>query len=295
VLPAADTIVRILTTCSLGGLLLAVGLRLRWSDIAAALASCRIARIGIANFLVVPALGLVLSDVMQLSADWSVGMLLLAAAPFAPVVPVFARLARADLALSAGLTSMFPVLSAVFTPVVLQFGLPWLRGSESFQFRPWVVLGVLLATITLPLAVGVAANHLWPSLRRRFLQPLEVTAEAMGALSLLFVTVIQFRTIVDTPWPALVATVIFFEVSFLLGYALGGAEPGRRLVIAIGTSNRNIALALLVALDSFAGTTIQGVVVTIGLLLILSGLLHVAWYRFFGFGSTLVGASRTEG
>ncbi|MBL8528692.1 MAG: hypothetical protein JNL68_13480, partial [Burkholderiales bacterium] len=56
-------------------------------------------------------------------------------------------------------------------------------------------------------------------------------------------------------------------------------------VVALGTGNRNIALALLVALDSFAGTGIPGVVVTIGLLLILSGLLHVGYYRFFGPGT----------
>jgi len=290
-MPEAETIVRILTTGSLGGLLLAVGLRLRWREISAALGSCRIAWVALANFLVVPVLALAIARVMQLSPDRSVGMLLLAAAPFAPVVPVFARMARADLALAAGLTSFFPALCAVFTPVVCQVGLPLLSGAASVEFRPWFVLGVLLATITLPLALGVTLNHAWPALRRRLLRPLEITAETMGALSLLFVTAVEFRTIIDTPWQSLLAMVVFIEGSFLLGYALGGPGPGRRLVIALGTSNRNIALALLVALDSFGGTPIPGSVVTIGLLLILSGLLHVGHYRFFGFGATSIAVS----
>ena len=53
-----------------------------------------------------------------------------------------------------------------------------------------------------------------------------------------------------------------------------------RQVVALGTANRNIALAVLVAVDSFQGTPIVGAVVANGLLLILLGLLHVAWWRW---------------
>jgi len=290
----ADTIVRALTTASLAGLLLAVGLRLRWREIWTALSSRRVAWVAFANFTVVPLFAVIVSRVMQLSPERSVGMLLLAAAPFAPVVPVFARMARADLALAAGLTSLFPVVCAVLTPFVLHVSLPWVSSGVSIPFRPGVIFGVLLATITLPLSVGVALAHVWPPLKRRLLRPLEITAEAMGALSLLFVTLVEYRNIIDTPWESLLSMLVFIEASFLLGYALGGPRPGRRLVVALGTSNRNIALALLVALDSFAGTPIPGVVVTIGLLLILSGLMHVAYYRFFGFGATVAAADRIE-
>ncbi|HQR53630.1 MAG TPA: hypothetical protein PLZ79_10200 [Burkholderiales bacterium] len=285
-LPEPETIVRILTTGSLGGLLLAVGLRLRWAEIAVALARCRIGRIAFANFVLVPLLALAVARTASLSPERSVGMLLLGAAPFAPVVPVFTRLARADLALAAGLTSAFPVAVAVLTPLVLLVALPWSTGAADMHFRPVFILAVLLATITLPLAAGVALNHLWPGPCRRVLRPLEIVAEATGAVSLLFVTAVEWPNIVATPWQSLLAMIVFVEASFLLGYAAGGAEPARRMVIALGTGNRNIALALLVALDSFAGTVIPGVVVTIALLLILSGLLHVAWYRFLGAGAS---------
>lgn len=280
-----ETIVRVLTTCSLAGLLLAAGLRLRWSEIVAALARCRVTWIVLANFLLVPVLAVAIARAVPLSPERSAGMLLLAAAPFAPVVPVFARLARADLALAVGLTSLFPVLSAAMTPAVLLLALPWSIGAESFQFRAGVILAVLFTTITLPLAAGVALNHVWPGLRARLLRPLDIVAEATGAASLLFIVGVEFQNIVATPWPSLVAMIVFIEASFLLGYASGGAVPARRMVVALGTGNRNIALALLVALDSFAGTGIPGVVVTIGLLLILSGLLHVGYYRFFGLGT----------
>jgi BASS family bile acid:Na+ symporter len=281
-----ETIVRLLTTCSLGGLLFAVGLRLRWSEIVASLARCRTLSIACANFVLVPLLAVGIARIAGLPPEPAVGMLLLGAAPFAPVVPVFARLSRADLALAAALTSLFPVFSAVITPLVLLVTLPWTSVAGSLEFRPLFILAVLLATVTLPLAAGVIVNHLSPHTSRRLLRPLEVMAEATGAASLVFVVAVEFANIVATPWASLVAMIVFVEVSFWIGYVLGGREPSRRMVVALGTGNRNIALALLVALDSFAGTVIPGMVVTIGLLLILSGLLHVACYRFFGSGAT---------
>jgi BASS family bile acid:Na+ symporter len=72
------------------------------------------------------------------------------------------------------------------------------------------------------------------------------------------------------------------ELSFLLGFLSGGPLPASRQVIAFGTANRNIALALLIAVDSFAGTEVVAAVVANGLLLIFLGLLHVAMYRLAG-------------
>lgn len=51
-------------------------------------------------------------------------------------------------------------------------------------------------------------------------------------------------------------------------------------MVALGTSNRNIALALLLAVESFPGSGVVPAVVANGLLLILMGLLHVAFWRF---------------
>jgi BASS family bile acid:Na+ symporter len=70
------------------------------------------------------------------------------------------------------------------------------------------------------------------------------------------------------------------EVSLALGYVLGGKDRDSRRVVGLGTSNRNIALALLVAIQCFGGTPVVPAVVANGLLLILLGLVHVALWRF---------------
>ncbi|OYV17864.1 MAG: bile acid transporter family protein [Methylococcaceae bacterium NSM2-1] len=277
-----ETLIRALTMLSLGGLLLAVGLRLELAAVASALRHSRLALVLPLNFVLVPVVVSVLVRGFALPPEIASGMLLLAAAPFAPVVPVFVKMARGDLALAAGLTAIFPIFSTFLTPLVCEASFAGLVDTSALRFHPLGILAVLFATVTLPLIIGMALRHGLPNLALRILRPLEVLAEATGAISLAFVTFVEFGTIMSTGWKSLLAMALAGELSFLLGLALGGALPAGRQVIAFGTANRNIALALLVAVDGFAGTAVLGAVVANGLLLIFLGLLHVAYYRLAG-------------
>ena len=274
-----ESIIRLLTISALAGLLGAVGLRLTLKQVTDSLRKCRFLPILFANFIVVPALAVAAARLFGVGRETTIAMVLLAAAPFAPVVPVFARLARADLALAAGLTTVFPVLSAFLTPIVCELALKAVTDAGAIRFNLLGVLLTLVATITLPLGAGMLIHHQRPALGRQLLRPVEVVSEAVGALSLAFVTATELGAILQTGWQSLLAMGLVAELSLGLGYWLGGASAGSRQVVALGTSNRNIALALLVAVQSFAGTPVMSAVVANGLLLILLGLAHVAYWR----------------
>jgi BASS family bile acid:Na+ symporter len=276
----ATLVIRCLTIAALAGLLLAVGLRLTFSEVALAIRSSRPARLLAVNFIAVPALVLAVARSLELGRDLTVGMILLAASPFAPVVPVFARMARADLALAAGWTALFPFLSALVTPLVCAAALHAVPNAEGLRFDFVEVLAVLACTITLPLCAGVALHRWRPKLASAILRPVEVVSEGIGALSLAFVVWAESSTVLDTGWRALLAMAIVSEIALLAGYWSGAATRAARRVVALGTSNRNIALAVLVAIESFPDTPIVGAVVANGLVLIVLGLVHVAWWRF---------------
>ncbi len=270
---------------SLGGLLLAVGVRLDLQSVARALRHSRLALVLPLNFVLVPVVASAIVWGFDLPPELAAGMLLLAAAPFAPVVPVFIRMAGGDLALAAGLTAIFPLFSAFLTPLVFEASLSGfsLAGYAGIlHFHPLHSLAVLFATVTLPLLVGMALRWALPTWACRMLSFLERVAEAAGVVSLAFVTFVEFDSILATGLKSLLAMTLAGEMSFLMGLALGGSWPASRQVIAFGTANRNIALALLVAVDSFAGTAVIASVVSNGLLLIFLGLLHVAFYRLAG-------------
>jgi bile acid:Na+ symporter, BASS family len=274
-----EGIVRWLTISSLAGLLTAVGMRLTVRQVANALRQHQLVLIAAVNFAFVPALALAATKLCGLETEVAVGMILLAAAPFAPVVPVFARMARADLALAAGLTALFPLLSVFLTPLACRITLAALAHS-AVRFDATDALLVLLATIVLPLGLGIALKHVLASFARLVLRPVEILSEATGAASLAFVTIAEWQTILTVGWRPMLVMAIVAEICLFLGYSLGGTERAARQVIGLGTSNRNIALALLIALQSFGGTRVISAVVANGLLLILLGLLHVAFWRF---------------
>lgn len=272
--------IQVLTGCALAGLLGTVGLRLTWNEVKTSLKQCRFMAILAANFLAVPALTVATATLFELPRPIAVAMILLGAAPFAPVVPIFTRMARADLALAAGLTAVYPFLSVVLTPVAAQGALWLLTTTEVVRLNMLGSLGLLAATISLPLAVGVLLRHRAPALGELVLRPVEVVSEATGAAALVLVTATEFSSIMGLGWRAWIAMALGFELSLILGWALGGPLHAARRVVALGSSNRNIALALLVAFQNFSGTPVISGVVGNGLLLIALGLLHVGWWRF---------------
>jgi len=277
---SAQTIIQILTTASLAGLLFEVGLRLTVRQILEPLKDRKLlARVLVTNFVLVPALAIALVRVLDVPTDSAAAILLLATAPFAPVVPVFAKMAKGDLALAASLTALFPLISAVLTPPVCALALRVLPDAGSLRLSVWMILGVLFATITLPLAAGVAFHHWWPAAAKRLRKPLEVSSETAGAISLGFVTFVEFESIRNIGWTTLLAVALLSEASLLAGYWFGGGTAAQRKVTALGASNRNIALALLVALGSFHESPAVPGVVAGGLTLIFLGLLHVAYWR----------------
>src|SRR5262245_27364747 len=160
----AETAIRLLTIATLAGLLFSSGLGLTWIEIADSLRRARLAKVLTANFILVPALVFELCRLFEISTGTAVGMVLLGAAPFAPVVPTFTRLAKGDLALAGALTGLFPFLSAFVTPLVCKVSLTPFAQSGLLKFNVASILLLLVSTITLPLAAGVAVRHCSPRL-----------------------------------------------------------------------------------------------------------------------------------
>src|SRR5437899_1988148 len=221
-----ESIVRLLTIGSLAGLLMAVGMRLTIRQVVNALRKRRLALIITVNFVIVPVLVLAATKLCGFKTEVSIGMILLAAAPFAPVVPVFTRMARADLALAAGLTALFPVLSVFLTPVVCQMMLKQVAHSGVVQFNVSEALLVLLATIVLPLGLGMAIRYVALPFARKTMRPVEIFSEMAGAASLTFVTATEWPAIVAVGWRPLAVMAVASELSLLLGYSLGGPDRG---------------------------------------------------------------------
>jgi BASS family bile acid:Na+ symporter len=221
----------------------------------------------VANFLGAPAVAYALTRLASLDRPYEIGLLLLAGAAGAPFLPKLAELAKGDFAFSVGLMLLLMVVSVGFMPVALPLLVPGLAAE------PWPLLRPLLFTMLLPLAAGMgvkARSERWAArLRPAFV----LVSNASMVLAVVLLVALNYSALLGTFGSGAVAmAVVFVALSTVVGYALGGPAPGTRSVLAVGTGQRNVAAALLIATENFPnepGVAVMLIVSTLAGLVVL--------------------------
>jgi len=223
------------------------GLGLSVHDIVAPLRRARlVAAALLANFVIAPCIAYALTELIPLDRSHAIGLLLLGSAAGAPFLPKLAELAHGDKAFAVGLMLLLMVGSVVFMPIALPLLVPGLSAE------PWPILKPLLLTMLLPLSVGVFVKSRW-TLRALPLQRVfGIVSNVSMLLAVLLLIGLNFQAMLGTFGTGAVAVgVAFVSLSLGAGYVLGGPHPTTRSVLGVGTGQRNIAAALLIATENF--------------------------------------------
>lgn len=245
------------------------GLGLNVRDIVAPLRQPQFVLLAVlTNFILAPAIAIVLTQIVPLHPPYAIGLLLLGGVAGAPFLPKLAVLAKGDIACSVGLVMILMVGSVVFMPLALPLMIPGLSAD------PWALLRPLLFTMLLPLAIGVVVNVRSSTWSGRLRPVFARISNVSMVLTIVLLITLRFRSLMGTIGTgAIAAGLVFVLLSLVVGYVLGGSEPGKRSIMSLGTGQRNIAAALLIATESFAqepGVAVMLVVTTLtGLVLLV--------------------------
>lgn len=212
----------------------------RWVLVVAAL---------VVNFVVVPLAALGIAEVLSLQPALKDGLLILGVAAGAPFLPKLAQAAGGDVALSVGLMVVLMVASVIVLPLAL----PWFLDGVSVGV--WDIARSLVVLMLAPLAMALAIRASWPDTAAEY-QPLLAKASTVAVIVLVVVGLgINVDNVLDLVGTrGLLAVVLLVVVAVGAGAAVGGSDPSTRVVMALGTGQRNLAAALVVATQSFAGT-----------------------------------------
>jgi predicted Na+-dependent transporter len=247
----------------------------------------------VSNFVLVPLLAVALVRVFPMDPPLALGLFLLAGSAGAPFLIKLASAARSDLALSAGLLVLLVPATVVFLPfyVPLAMAHPSLRG---LSYVPSSVLSLgapLLSTLVLPLLVGVGVKAAAPRWAAR-LVPIGGKVSTVAVLAVIVATfganAPQLIRILKSG--AIVPGVLLVLGGFVVGFLLSRRE--RRAVLGLGTAQRNVAAALVVASRDFADPDVL-VMVTACVLAGLLVLFPIAW--LLGRQAPQVGLPTSEG
>lgn len=226
--------------------MLAVGLAHDWRDIVGPLRQLRkVVRALAVNFVLVPLLAWLMLQLVPLARPLGIGLFLVATAAGAPFLVKLAQLAGSDVALSTTLLVVVLPATVVYMPIVVPLALP------DAQVSAMAIAGPLALTMLLPLAAGLAAHERLAGLARR-LQPAMAGLSTLALVVLVAATLLaNLREVLDIlRTSAIVAALVFLGGAFALGYFLGGPGRESKEVLGLGTAQRNVAAAMVVATQS---------------------------------------------
>ena len=174
-----DRLINLLVTITLIEMMVLIGLRVTFAEIASTVRDWRlIGRAAAANYLFVPLVAIALLIWFDASPPVAAGFLILAVCPGAPFGPPFAGLARANVSMAVGLMVVLAASSAIVSPVLLRVLLPLVSEGEAPRIDLIGMVGALLVTQLLPLLVGLLVRHRLPRLADNLLSPSSSSARS---------------------------------------------------------------------------------------------------------------------
>jgi BASS family bile acid:Na+ symporter len=246
-----DTWTKVLFYVFLAGSMLGIGLKIGRNEILAVLRDRHwLGRVFAANFLIIPALGVLAAKLLPLEPENALALILLACAPGGLTSLQFLTKTRDEFALGyAGATAfLLSFFSALISPLLIIMALP--KGTT--LTIPYVNIALYLGLFSLlPIVLGILIHEKIGVVSHKLAGPVSwiATVAFIGVL-------IKTRAI--SRWAqgeggarVLIAVALFILVSMLIGWILGGPRTQTRSVLATASSMRNVALCLAIAARSF--------------------------------------------
>lgn len=230
--------------------MLAMGMSLTMPQIIAPLKNVRLVALALAaNFVLVPLLAYIIKSVIPLEQPLQVGLIVLATAAGAPFLPKLVQGAKGSIAFGVGLMVLLMVGTIIYMPIVLPLLLP------GVSVNPWDIAKSLIVLMLVPLALGLLFKSHSPEDAAHW-QPVLNKISSLALLILMVVGLgLNVSNIIDLIGSnGLLAVILFIVGSLLIGYVLGGRDPGVNSVMGLGTAQRNVSAAILVSAMNFPGT-----------------------------------------
>ena len=201
------------------------------------------------NFVLVPLLAYGITYVIPLDDALRTGVIILGCAAGAPFLIKEVQIAKGNLALGVGMMFLLMIATILFMPIVLPLLLP---GAE---VNAWDLAKSLIFSMALPLVIGLMVKSYLEEDAARWS---ELMNKISGLAMIIFLVIamgLNIPNIIDLIGSyGFLALFVLVLGAIVIGYLLGGRDPGLRNVMVLGTAQRNIAAAILVTALNFSDT-----------------------------------------
>ena len=259
---------KIAAVVMLVSLMLSAGLEINVDHLVGALKNYGLlARALIANFIVIPIIGVLLARAFHLDVYVAIGFVLMALAPGVPfLVRAAGRTPGGSLGFAAMLAFVMPALSIVTIPLTARFifAAGFITPAEVAGSIP---VGRIVATLVgfqlVPLVVGLLIANGAPKLAAKLRRPF-LLLFFVAAVALIVILGPTLEKAVASVYGSRVmwATLVLVLLSAGTGWILGGPQAQYRRTLSIATVLRNIGTCAVIATATFPGTLVAPTVLT---------------------------------
>jgi len=222
----------------------------------------------VANFVAVPAVAVIAARLLPMEPAAETALVIYGCCAGAPFLPKLAQMAKGDVALAVGSMVLLMVVTVFYAPLVLPLAI------EGVTVDAWQIASSLVLFMLVPLGVALVVRARYPDLAAEWVGPagrMSTAALLIGISAGLFVS---WQDIIGAigSW-IFPGTAVLLAIALLAGYVVGyGRSRSTSDVTMLGTGQRNISAALVVA-GSLTGdvvvlSMVAGLVIIIVLLTI---------------------------
>lgn len=231
---------------------LGMGLAATWDDATYLVRKpALLARSLFSMFVLMPIICVSAALLFHLPPAVRVALVALAISPVPPLLPQKELMAGAHGAYAISLVAIAAVLSIVYVPVITSLFAGWF--NHPAEVSSGAVAQIVLTTILVPLALGMAIHGWLPALAARAAKP-------VGLIGVTLVLVCCLPLVLRL-WPLITSffgdgTLLMLAVVILVGtgvgHFLGGPDSWDRTVLGLSTSARHPAVAIAAATSAVA-------------------------------------------
>jgi BASS family bile acid:Na+ symporter len=230
---------------------LAIGLRATISDATSLFREpAHLSRAVLAMYVIMPIVALLIAISFNLNPAVKIAMVVLSVSPIPPILPNKAFKAGGKENYTIGVLADTSLLAIIFIPLILKV-VEWLT-QIPLGMSVTSIAAQVLATIIVPLLIGIAINKFLPNIAERVARPLSLIATVLlvlGFLPVLFGALPAVLSLVGDG--TLISMAVFAFIGIVIGHFLGGPEMENRPVLALATATRHPAIALAIANVNF--------------------------------------------
>lgn len=206
----------------------------------------------VAQMFLLPGIAYALCGLFNLSPEYSIGVMILAASPGGVTANLFSHLAHGDVALNITLTAVNSVLAAFTLPLIVAFALAQFgQGGSGIGLQFGKAIEVF-AIVLIPVAIGMAIRRQRPDIAARTDRPLRIFSIVVLAL-LVVGAIAQERENLMQSFSQLGGAMIAFNLlSLLIGYLIPRfvkLPENQAVAIAMEVGLHNSTLAIYIGLS----------------------------------------------